>query len=377
MPQSKKSITVSTRKSNLVSKDLKQLPAKNAVTKKSKQKIVVNVRRSEGLGSVVTFITRSLKNAPTSPMPKDLRPMLATLTKTPFSDPDWVYEIKWDGYRCISYVNTDKVVMRSRNNLFFNNDYPEVYAALKNWRVNAVIDGEIIIFDEEGKPDFNALEKWTTTKTGTIFYYAFDIIWLDGFDLTFLPLIERKAILKKIVPENSIIRYSDYIEEAGTELYQLIKEQGLEGIIAKRKLSRYLVGKRSTSWLKIPTELRQSFVIGGWVESDKNRPFKTMLFGYYMEGKLHYYHHSGSGYTDKQMVDIYNVFKSMETKKNPFVNEIDYPGIKHWIEPKLVGEFKISKITKAGEIRHPAVWHGWREDIEPKTITVDEINEVL
>jgi bifunctional non-homologous end joining protein LigD len=303
--------------------------------------------------------------------PRKLPPMLATLTDEPFNNADWLFELKWDGYRCIAYLDNDDVQLRSRKNISFNKEYAEIVSELKSLKLNAILDGEIVVLNEKGHADFEALQNWVRFPEGSIHFYVFDILWLDGYDLTDLPLHQRKEILKQIIPPGSLVRYTGSIDENGISFYELAKENDLEGIIGKRKNSLYMPGKRTKDWLKMPATTRQEFVVGGWVESNSGREFKSLLFGYYKNGKLYYFHHGGGGFRENELPATLKEFKKLEIKKSPFVNDVDYEGVFHWMKPVKVAEFKYSKLTKAGKIRHPAIFMGWRKDKDPEDITLD------
>jgi bifunctional non-homologous end joining protein LigD len=312
--------------------------------------------------------------------PHRVDPMLATLTDQPFDHPDWLFELKWDGYRCMAYVNNDDVQLRSRKNISFNKEYADVASGLKKMKINAILDGEIVVLNEEGLADFEALQNWGKFHEGSIHFYVFDILWLEGFDITDLPLFKRKEILKQLIPDNSLIRYTDSIDETGKPFYELARKNNLEGIIAKKKTSLYTPGKRTKDWLKMPVTTRQEFVVGGWVESNSGREFKSLLFGYYRNGKLYYFHHGGGGFRENELPATLKEFRKLEIKKSPFVNDVDYEGVFHWMKPVKVAEFKYTKLTKAGKIRHPAIFMGWRKDKNPKEITLDkpvEKNKIL
>jgi bifunctional non-homologous end joining protein LigD len=320
-----------------------------------------------------------IKKGKRSAAPSKPSPMLATLTDQPFDHADWLFELKWDGYRCMAILNENNVQLRSRKNISFNNEYAAIEEALKKLKLKAVIDGEVVVLNEKGHPDFEALQNWGRSPEGHIHFYVFDIIWLNGYDLTDLPLYERKQILKKIITSDSIVRYTESIKEKGISFYELAREKELEGIIAKKKNSLYLPGKRTRDWLKMPVTKRQEFVVGGWVESDSGREFKSLLFGYYKNGKLYYFHHGGGGFKENELPATLKEFKKLEIKRSPFVNDIDYEGVFHFMKPVKVAEFKYTKLTKAGKIRHPAIFMGWRKDKDPKEITLDEpvkINDV-
>lgn len=325
-----------------------------------------------GNSNIIKLLIKASIEPVKSGKPKLVSPMLATLTDKAFDNENWQFELKWDGYRSLAYLNNGEVDLRSRENQPFNESYPTIVEALSNWKINAIVDGELVVVTKEGKADFEALQNWGNREEGTLVYYVFDLVWVEGFDLTKEPLTARRQILESLVPKDSIIKYSDGIDNVGTELYKLAEQNELEGIIGKRKDSIYTFGKRSKDWLKVVTEKRQEFVVGGWVESDSGRPFKSIVFGYYKAGKLHYFHHGGGGFKSREMPDLLRSFKDLEVKKSPFVNEVDYEGVLHWMKPQLVAEFKYSKVTKSGKIRHPAIFMGWRTDKKPKDITLDE-----
>lgn len=321
-------------------------------------------------------INELIKRGKKQAMPKKVSPMLCTLTKEPIDDADFLYEIKWDGYRIISYVQKDKVRMDSRSALDYTKKYPPVVAALKELNHHVVLDGEVVIFNEEGLPDFDALQKYNGHNT-PITYCVFDILWLDGYNVMHLPLVERKQILQSITEGNQIIRYSESFDN-GPALYEEMLKRGLEGIVAKKKDSTYNEGERANNWLKTPTRKRQEFVIGAWAESEKNRAFRSLLFGAYNKGKFEWIGRSGGGYKEKEMPDILKKLKSLEIKESPFVNKVlDTKGaIIHWVKPELVANFEFATWTKSGRIRKPATFLGFRNDKKAKQV-VREIPEAI
>ena len=187
-----------------------------------------------------------LKNGKTSPMPKNIEPMLATLVNEPIEEQGWLYEMKWDGYRAIAYMNNGTVDICSRNNKSFNKKFYPLQATLKEWNINAVTDGEIVVVNEEGVPDFGSLQQWRSEADGQLFYYLFDILWLEGKSVMHLPLEERRTLLKAIVPANKHhIRLSQSMVDNGKEafaqgglgrnrdglLYSGMVEKGQSGVI--------------------------------------------------------------------------------------------------------------------------------------------------
>jgi bifunctional non-homologous end joining protein LigD len=296
-------------------------------------------------------------------MPKSVKPMLCTLTKDVVPDDDYLYEVKWDGYRIISYIEKNKVRMDSRSALDYTKKYPPVAKALKELGHDAVLDGEIVVFNKEGKPDFDALQTFNGHDT-PINYCVFDILWLDGYNLMDLPLTDRKAILKELIEGNEVLRFSESFDD-GEALYQQALDLDLEGIVAKRKDSAYKPDARDNNWLKTPTRKRQEFVIGGWAESDKSRSFRSLLFGAYnSEGELEWIGRSGGGYKQKDMPAILDQLQKLEIEKSPFINKIlDTKGAKiHWVKPELVANFEFATWTKSGRIRKPATFLGFRLD---------------
>jgi bifunctional non-homologous end joining protein LigD len=302
---------------------------------------------------------RGIKKA----MPKSIKPMLCTLTKEVVADDDYLYEVKWDGYRIISYIDDTKVRMDSRSALDYTRKYPPVAKALKELGHDAVVDGEVVVFNEQGKPDFDALQTYNGHQT-PINYCVFDILWLDGYNLQNLPLTDRKAILQELIKDNEVLRFSASFED-GEALYQQALDLDLEGIVAKRKDSTYIPNARDNNWLKTPTRKRQEFVIGGWAESDKSRSFRSLLFGAYnAKGEFEWIGRSGGGYKEKDMPGILSQLQKLEIDQSPFINKVlDTKGAKiHWAKPELVANFEFATWTKTGRIRKPATFLGFRKD---------------
>lgn len=294
--------------------------------------------------------------------------MLCTLTREPIDDPDYLYEVKWDGYRIISYVQKGKVRMDSRSAKDYTKRYPLVTEALASLGHDAVIDGEMVVFNETGMPDFDALQLYNGHAT-PITYCVFDLLWLDGYDLMQLPLTTRKEMLQQLIAGKAAFRFSESFDD-GPGLYQQMLDRNLEGIVAKRRDSPYVPDARDNRWLKTPTRKRQEFVIGGWAESDKVRSFKSLLFGAYSEGKLEWIGRSGGGYKQDEMPGILAELKKREIKTSPFVNPVlDTKGaVTHWVKPELVANFEFATWTKSGRIRKPATFLGFRKDKKAKQV---------
>ncbi|RKE52403.1 DNA ligase D [Sphingobacterium detergens] len=309
-----------------------------------------------------------LKSHVMKKMPAHISPMLCTLIKDPIDSEDYLYEVKWDGYRIVSFVEKGKVHMDSRSGLNYTAKYPPVQKALKGLKHDVIIDGEVVVFNQEEKPDFDALQLYNGHES-PIKYCVFDLLWMDGHDLRDFPLTERKELLKILVKDNDVFRFSDSFDD-GPALYLQMLDLNLEGIVAKRKDSVYTEGNRGNDWLKTPTRKRQEFVIGGWAESDKARSFKSLLFGAYENGKFTWIGRSGGGFKDKEMPGILKKLQAIEIDESPFVNKVlDTKGAKmHWVKPQLVANFEFATWTKTGRIRKPATFLGFRLDKKPKQV---------
>jgi bifunctional non-homologous end joining protein LigD len=306
-----------------------------------------------------------------TPFPRDVKPMLATLVDQPFDNPDWIYEIKWDGYRVIAYLNRGRVEIRSRNNLSFNEKFNVIKDALEQWDIKAVLDGEIVALDEQGRPDFQQLQNVLKHKdTAHLVYYIFDILWYDGKDLTQLPLMERKEILKSIFPDpgkNDRLRYSDHIVGKGIEFLSSAVKHGLEGVMAKKGDSIYEVGARSGNWLKMKNSHRMEAIIAGFTLPRRSRKFfGAVILGRYEGKKLVYIGHSGSGFNDKDLKSLWQRFQPLIIDKCPFerIPPTNQPAV--WLRPQLVCEVKFSEWTKDKILRHP-IFAGLREDKNAST----------
>jgi len=307
-----------------------------------------------------------------SSMPQEVTPMLASLTDAAFDDADWIYEIKWDGYRSLAYCNGSNVELVSRNGKSFTEKYTTVTAALQEAGLAAVLDGEIVAVDENGLASFQLLQNWQNTAS-QLQFVAFDILWYNGFDLTALPLTTRKEILKELLPANdAVLKYSDHVEGAGKEFFNVALSQGLEGIMAKKVRSAYTVGSRTEDWLKIKVNLRQEVVIGGFTEPRKSRQFfGALLLGVYQDGVLRYVGHTGSGFTKKSLEAIYKKLQPLVTDTCPFEERPKGNMPVTWVKPRLVCEIKFTEWTKDWMARHP-IFMGLRTDKKPKDVVIEK-----
>ena len=323
-----------------------------------------------------------LKNAPTSKIPTSIKPMKATLVDKPFDDPDWVFEIKWDGYRAVAFINTKKVKLISRNNLSFGQFYP-INKQLQDLHVNAVVDGEIVVLNDKGTSDFGALQNWRSEADGQLVYYIFDLIWYEGKNLMSLPLIQRQAILEKVIlPNDDAIRQSKVFETDGIAFFEAAEKMGLEGIIAKKASSLYTSDLRSKEWLKIKVQRRQEVIVAGFTKNEGTaKSFSALVLGVYKGKTLQYVGKVGTGFPDKLQKEMMVLFKPLITDKSPFDIEpdVDKPsrfrparmGAKPtWLKPELVCEVAFAEVTSEGIFRQ-ASFKGMRADKKAKDVILE------
>ncbi|HTZ17868.1 MAG TPA: non-homologous end-joining DNA ligase [Dissulfurispiraceae bacterium] len=313
--------------------------------------------------------SEELKDAPLKPMPHAVQPMLATLVKEPFDDPDWLFEVKWDGYRAISEISNGAVSLYSRNQKSLAKKFHPIAEALKKFRVDAVFDGEIVAVDDQGQPDFQMLQDYRKTGEGHLLYYVFDLLYFEGHDLTGLPLLRRKELLKKILPGTPNIKFSDHVFKDGILFFRVAKEKGLEGIMAKHSKSLYRTGSRSRYWLKIKTRLTQECVIAGFTEPKGSRKnFGTLVLGVYEGDKLVHIGHSGGGFGAVILKEIYARLTTMVRDECPFATVPETNSSVTWVRPELVCEVAFHGWTHEGLMRQP-VFLRMREDKRAREVT--------
>lgn len=348
--------------SNLTLDQVKRT-SKNTWQSNRQQKPAKNTSSNENKGDNISNTLELIrKKGKKSKMPERLEPMLCTLIKEPFDDDSFLFEVKLDGYRVTAHVDKKKTTLYSRSGLNYTKAYKLVTDELSTFEMAVVLDGELVALDKEGKPNFDELQRYDGTQQ--LIYYVFDMPWCNGYDLSDVELEERKEMLRQILPGSELIRYSDHFDN-GMELFDLIKSQGMEGIVAKKKNSKYAAGKRSKDWLKIPVEQKQEFVIGGWSESSSGTPFRSLLFGYYVGNKLKYIGHAGLGFKEKEKTAILEKLKQIRSNKSPFYNDTDVETKVHWVKPQLVADIKFATWTRGGKIRKPATFLGFRKDKDP------------
>jgi bifunctional non-homologous end joining protein LigD len=288
--------------------------------------------------------------------------MLAKETEKAFDDKNWLFEIKWDGYRAIAEKKENEISLYSRNGISFQQTYPIVVDQLKCISADAVLDGEIVVLNDKGQPSFQLLQHYSENLDRPIQYQIFDLLELNGQNTTGLSLIERKELLQKIIPENEVIKYSDHIPEIVNYFFAVTEENGLEGILAKKRDSKYYPGKRSSEWLKIKHHKTQEAIIAGYTAPSGSRKYFGALILASKEGNhFKYIGHTGTGFNDAALKEMYNLLQPLVQKESPFNEKIKTNSPVTWVKPELICEVKFTEITSDGMFRHPVFLH-LRED---------------
>ena len=297
---------------------------------------------------------------------KNISPMLLYETQ-PFDDKDYIYELKLDGIRCLAYIDAKSVNLRNKRNKDVTAIYPELAEMNKCVKKRVILDGELVVLDKDGKPDFYALQRRSlmadsfkiglSARNAPVQFVAYDIIYFDGQDLTDKPLTERKAILSKAVKEGDKLSVSRYIEEMGTAFFEIAKAQELEGIVAKRKGGLYHIGKRTRDWLKIKVMQDEDLLVLGY-QPDEDGKVKDLILGYYdEEGKLQCRGKVYLGISEEERRIIEN-FAMQNRIQKPWFGKYKNAV---WLKPQLVGTAHFMHETQSGGMRQP-VWKGLRTD---------------
>ena len=303
--------------------------------------------------------------------PANWHPQLATLADKPFDNKDWIFETKFDGYRALAQIKDKKATLVSRNAIAFNSKYPEIAKALDGIAMDMIIDGEIVVEDDKKQSHFQWLQNRNEKpKQGQLKFYVFDIIYFQGYDLRQLELVQRKKILKAILPQLDNVVYSEHVTGDGIKAFEMIQELGGEGVIAKKASSTYQVDRRSKDWLKVKTEKQQEMVIGGFTDPNGGRKgLGALLCGYYKGKEFHYSGKVGTGFTETVLEDLRKKLDKLERKTSAFITPPKEKGV-HWVSPKLIAQLKFSEFTDTGSMRHP-VFLGLRVDKNPLDVTIE------
>jgi bifunctional non-homologous end joining protein LigD len=314
--------------------------------------------------------------------PTDRRPMLATLAKTraPLDPADWAFEMKWDGVRALAAVRDGHVTVTSRNGNDLTAQYPELQELGDRVGVDAVLDGEIVALDAKGRPDFGLLqnrmgltkprEVEAARRSTPVRYLVFDVLEADGHELTNLGYDHRREALGTVVDAGGSIDVPEAVEASLDEAMAASREQGLEGVVAKRRSAKYAEGRRSESWLKMKHHATQEVVVGGWKPGAGRRAggIGSLLLGIPGDDGLVYVGKVGTGFRDRDLDEIERLLGPLARKTSPFV---DVPGVDardaHWVTPRRVGEVEFAEWTSAGRLRQPS-WRGWRPDKDPDQV---------
>ncbi|MGC1645031.1 MAG: non-homologous end-joining DNA ligase [Candidatus Sulfotelmatobacter sp.] len=339
--------------------------------------------------SSASSVVRASAEAVKRPMPAKIHPMLAESIEKPFDGADWLFEIKWDGYRAIAFLEGGKVRLVSRNQNDLTPRYPELKDMGKFIHAKtAILDGEVVALDEEGKASFSLMQQRTGFRPGgkraaanadvAVLYYAFDLLYLDGYDWRRVPLEERKRKLVSLLVAGDHVRYSDHYEERGKALFEMAQKTGLEGIVAKKRASFY-EERRSREWLKIKIRRRVECVVGGFTVPEGSRThFGSLVLGLYdKKGQLIHVGQAGSGFDQKSLGEIWKLLEKIETKKNPFFGGVEALRKVSWVRPELVAEIEYAEWTdgtsegSGPKLRAP-VFLGLRDDKDPKECLLEE-----
>ena len=294
--------------------------------------------------------------------------MLAKLYEEAFNDKEWIFEIKWDGYRAIADLSAKNFLFYSRNGISFYEKFQKVSKDFDQQTQKIILDGEIVAYDENGKPSFQLLQQIGDNPDLALVYQVFDLLWLNGHSTEELPLLQRKELLKEALIETDMIKYCDHIPEKGIDFFNQMKKMKLEGMIAKKADSKYIENHRTSDWLKIKFTDTEEAIICGFTEPRGSRKgFGALILGKYADGELIYSGHTGTGFNNESLNQLHETLKKIITKISPFENIPKTNMPVTWVKPELVCEIKYSEITKDGIFRHP-VFIAIREDKNPEEV---------
>jgi len=345
-------------------------------------------RNQKSSTNVVTSAVQAVPGAEQKPMPTVIHPMLATPIDKAFDNPDWLFEIKWDGYRALAFIEDGRVRLMSRTQNDLTAQFTELGSLPRFVKAErAILDGEIAALDEQGRPSFSLMQQRTGFRTGKrrmprregvpVIYYAFDLLYLDGFDLRRVALEQRKQLLQGRLVAGGVVQFSDHYAEKGLDLFDAAKQRGLEGILAKKRKSIY-EEQRSRDWLKIKITQRQECVIGGYTDPEGSREyFGALVLGLYdQKGRLIHVGQVGTGFDHKTLKEMFARLQPLKTKQNPFYGEIGGLRKVQFVRPELVAEIKFAEWTHESadggmKLRAP-VFMGLRDDKSAEDCRLEE-----
>jgi len=304
--------------------------------------------------------------------------MKATLSEKPPKGEGWLFEVKWDGVRAVAFIDHEEVQLQGRSGLRFDRQYPEL--ALLPHQIaaqQAVLDGEIAVLDDKGVSHFHLIQQRIANsdpntvahlvRSTPVVYFAFDLLYLDGYDLRNVALSERRKLLEAVVTANSVLRISEVFPGGGEELLEAAREHGLEGIVAKRASSAY-ESKRSSDWLKIKVNTEQEFVVGGFTAPQGDRSyFGALVLGVWDGKKLRWAGNVGTGFDQKALADLYRRMQPLITDKCPFAERPQPDRGMTWVKPELIAQVKYLNWTQDNRLRAP-VYIGMRTDLDAKEV---------
>ena len=277
---------------------------------------------------------------------------LASLSNKIPNGKDWIFEIKYDGYRILSIFENGNINLFTRNNKDYTHKFPSIKESLSKLNCQAcILDGEIVVFDKNGKTDFSALQESIKKNLDNVYYVVFDLLALNGEDLRNLSLKQRKEKLERLVYNQANIIYSNHIND-GKASFEFARQNNLEGIIAKKINSQYS-GGRNGDWLKIKCYMRQEFIITGFTTTEKNKRLSALILGYYENQELKYVGKVGTGFSEKTKLELIKIFKPLLTKTSSFPTILKNENV-HWLSPKLVAEIQFTELTKDKILRQPS-----------------------
>jgi bifunctional non-homologous end joining protein LigD len=372
----------------IANKNLAEVSPPESALSGSKRTVKAKSKKSSA-NSALSAV-KALAGAQQRPMPTVIRPMLATLAAKAFDNPEWLFEIKWDGYRAVAFIEDGGVRLVSRTQNDLTAQFSELGGLAKFVKAQrAILDGEIVALDDEGRPSFSLMQQRTGFQPGKrrlprregvpVIYYAFDLLYVDGLDLRRVGLEQRKKLLQDqiVAGDGGILHFSDHYAEKGLDLFEAAKQRGLEGIVAKKRNSTYQE-KRSSDWLKIKITQRQECVIGGYTDPEGSREyFGALVLGLYdRQGRLVHVGQVGTGFDHKALKEIFARLQPLETKQNPFYGEIGGLRKVQFVRPQLVAEIKFSEWThesaEGGTKLRAPVFMGLRADKSAEECRLEE-----